>query len=268
MPNPNHIPSGEPPQGRWREALDYASEADYWSKRKIGKGRKLHEWEVAANKWPARLYMKTPDAVQAVNKKFPIKKSIADESGWDQFKNTMSKGWNDFRNWADKHLGPLNELIKLITGFVPLGGLIKTAVDEVTGAIDKVAGTKTGDKFNLYDFLFIYRNSIVALLMKLAIDYKVPVDTAAFKKLFHTTPEFKKYLEGSSGGEFATAIVEAEKAAQKIITGNDAAAVPQTRKEAFKQTMELVDKHKAQKGPDGFPMVTGEHASKFKNWLK
>ncbi|MDE6589981.1 MAG: hypothetical protein K2K53_06495 [Oscillospiraceae bacterium] len=268
MPNPNGIPNGPPPEGKWREALEGATEADWWTKGKPGKGRKRHEWEMASFRWPQKLYMKTPSAVQAVNQKFPIKKSIYDETGWDQFKNTLSKGWNDFRNWADKHLKPLSGLINLITGFVPLGGLIKTAIGEVTGAIDKVAGSNSGDKFNLYDFLLIYRNSIVALLFKLAIDYKVPVDTSAFKKLFHTTPEFKKYLQGAQGGEFAKTIVEAEQAAQKVITGNDQAKVPQTRKEAYNQTVQLVNQHKAQKGPDGFPMVTGEHASKLKNWLK
>ena len=255
------------PNPAWQDVFEGNAPEERWTK-KNKKGRKLTDWEVASMKWPERLYFKhTPEAVREVNQKFPIKKSVYQETGWDQFKNTLSKGWSEFARWADKHLGPLKGLINLITPFVPFGPVIKGAIEKVVGTVDKALGGKgqVGD-MNLYDVLFIYRNCIVALLFKLANDYKVPVDTAQFKKLFHTTPEFKQYLMGEKGGEFVETIVKAEAAAQKVITGNDAAEVPHTRKEAQEQASELIRKHESEKGPDGQPMVTGK--KDMYKWLR
>ena len=253
-------------QLQWRQGLDGLSPEDWWTKKKVGKGKKRSEWEAAAMGWPKKLYMKTPSAVQAVNQKYPIKKSVYDESGWNRFVNTLSKGWADFSKWAQKHLGPLKFLVNIITGFVPFGGVVKTTLEKVAGITDKVLGGKEARDLNLYDILFIYRNCIVALLVKLAIDYKVPVDTQAFKKLFHTTPEFKKYLNGSEGGEFLKTLIEAEISAEKVITGKDEAEVPQTRKEARAQSQQYIDELAKMKSPEGEPMLVGKQD--FKKWLK
>lgn len=206
-----------------------------------------------------KLYQRTPAPVQEVNKKFPIRKSVAAESGWDRFKNSLGKGWSDFSSWMKKHMGWLGGIVNIITGFVPMGGLIKSAISSVGGLADKASGANfSKQNLSMYDILFMYRNAIVGLLFKLAIDYKVPVDTAEFKKLFHTTPEFKAYLTGSQSEEFTKAIFEAEKAAEKVITNGDDSKVPQTRKGMQQQTTALIRQHENQKTEDGQPMVVGK----------
>lgn len=222
----------------------------------MGKPKEPSEYDRRAKENVQVLMKRTPAPVQEVNKKFPIKKAIADESGWDRFKNSLGKGWDSFQKWGQKHLGPLKGIITMITDFLPMGSTIKNAINKVVGIGDKITG---GSKdYSLYDILFIYRNSIVALLFKLAIDYKMPVDTAEFKKLFHTTPEFKQYLEGAQGGEFYKTLVQAEEAAQKVITGNNEAKVPENRKEAQQQASQLIVQHEKTKTADGQPMVVGK----------
>lgn len=219
------------------------------------------------------LYKETPQAVQDVNKNFPIQKSIAQENGWDRFRNTLSKDWAQFSEWCKKHLSWMPGLINTISTFVPFGDAIKTAINaivKVSEKADQLTGTnnygKKGGDFSLYDILFIYRNAIVALLFKLAIDYKVPVDTQEFKTLFHTTPEFKKYLTGSKGGDFAQALAKSAGAAEKIITNNDSSKVPQNRKQMQNQASELIRQHEHSKGPNGEEMVVGK--KDMYKWLR
>lgn len=217
-------------------------------------------------KWPGpkenvlKLYQETPSNVQQVNKKFPIKKAIADESGFDRFKNTLSKGWNQFRMWMDEHMSWLKPIARVVSNFVPFGPVIEQALEKAVDIGDKLSdlnGVKKGS-FSLYDIMFIYRNAIVALLFKLAIDNQVPVDTAEFKKLFHTMPEFKSYLNGGQGGEFVKTITEAVGSAEKVITDNDPSKVPHNRKQVQAQASALIRKHEQSKTPEGQPMVVGK----------
>ena len=201
-----------------------------------------------------------PSKVQDVNKKFPIRKSVADESGFDKFKNTLSKGWNEFRIWMDKHMSWLKPIARTVSSFIPFGSVIEGALEKAVNVGDSLTDLKGAQKgsFSLYDILFIYRNAIVALLFKLAIDNQVPVDTAEFKKLFHTLPEFKSYLNGNQGGEFVKTLTEAVGSAEKVVTGGDQSKVPQNRKQMQAQATELIRKHENSKTPDGQPMVVGK----------
>lgn len=219
-----------------------------------------------SSKWPGpkenvlKLYQETPDKVQAVNKKYPIRKSVADESGFDRFKNTLSKGWNEFRMWMDQHMSWLKPIARAVSTFVPFGPVIEQTLEKAVNIGDSVADLKGAQKgkFSLYDIMFIYRNAIVALLFKLAIDNQVPVDTAEFKKLFHTLPEFKSYLNGKEGGEFVKTLTEAVGSAEKIVTDGDQSKVPQNRKQMQAQASDLIRKHENTKTPDGQPMVVGK----------
>lgn len=222
--------------------------------------------QTGSTKWPGpkenvlKLYQETPSKVQDVNKKFPIRKSVADESGFDKFKNTLSKGWNEFRIWMDKHMSWLKPIARTVSSFIPFGSVIEGALEKAVNVGDSLTDLKGAQKgsFSLYDILFIYRNAIVALLFKLAIDNQVPVDTAEFKKLFHTLPEFKSYLNGNQGGEFVKTLTEAVGSAEKVVTGGDQSKVPQNRKQMQAQATELIRKHENSKTPDGQPMVVGK----------
>lgn len=226
--------------------------------------------KIDSSRWPnpkenvLKLYRETPQDVQVVNKKFPIKKSVADETGFDRFKNSLSKGWAEFRSWMEKHMSWLKPIAKTISGFVPFGPVIEGILEKAVDMGDNLAGLK--GNFSLYDIMFIYRNAIVALLFKLAIDNKVPVDTAEFKKLFHTMPEFKSYLNGNQGGEFVKTLTDAVGSAEKIITNNTQSKVPQNKKEMQEQASNLIRIHEKTKTEDGQPMVVGK--KDMYKWLR
>lgn len=151
----------------------------------------------------------------AFNKKYPIKKTIRNESGWDRFVNSFVKGWHYFAKWFVETGWKLllsiavDVLLGCIPGVGPLLGMVaRTGADVMIEVLDhaKTSAERAhlqraineGKSRGLdeWEEMFMWRSVMIILILGVAQrEGMILEDGRQLKDLFRTRPEFMERIQ-------------------------------------------------------------------------
>lgn len=175
--------------------------------------------------------------MNALNKTYPIKKRISNETGWDRFVNSLSKGWHKFVKWfcetGWKIL--LSIAIDIIIGCIPgvgtlLGMVARTGADVMLDILD--AAKSSAERAHLqraieegksrgldeWDEMFMWRSMMIILILTIARDNSLIIDGEDLKSLFRSRPEFMEKIQNQ---EFLKGLWAVQSQAVKDLVGED-----------------------------------------------
>lgn len=151
----------------------------------------------------------------ALNKKYPIKKTIRDESGWDRFVNSFVKGWHYFAKWFIETGWKLllSIAVDVILGCIPgvgplLGMVARTGADVLIEVMDhaKTSAERAhlqraineGKSRGLdeWEEMFMWRSIMIILILGVSQrEGFILEDGRQLKDLFRTRPEFMERIQ-------------------------------------------------------------------------
>ena len=184
------------------------------------------------------VYTSTPLLpMNALNRQFPIRKRINDESGWDRFQNTMAKGWHKFVKWfcsvGWKIL--LQISVDVLLGCIPgvgtlLGMVARTGADVMLDILDhcKTSAERAhlqraieeGKSRGLdeWDEMFMWRSIMVVLILGVAQREGWILNGWQLGDVFRTRPEFMDRIQNQ---EFLKGLWAVEAMATQELFGID-----------------------------------------------
>lgn len=175
--------------------------------------------------------------MNALNKTFPIKKRISDESGWDRFVNSVKKGWHYFVKWfcevGWKLL--LSIAVDIVIGCIPgvgplLGMVARTGADIMLDILDSAKSSaerahlqraiEEGKSRGLdeWDEMFMWRSVMIILMLTIARDNSLIIDGEDLKVLFRSRPDFMSRIQDQ---EFLKSLWAVQGQAVKDLVGED-----------------------------------------------